>query len=247
MKLLLRFGLSGTLAWRSCSAFSLTELLVTLAIVVVLAVLSIGGIRSLQSSSGSAQCLSNLRQLGVGALAYIQDRNGLLFQDKIFYAASFEAGGGFRDYVGYNFPERTSRAPAHFSADSLFTCPELKRQVPEKFQPPTLFNRAYTMNEYALASEDGIAKPASYPGRFSRIPAPSEMVFLMDGSALSSGSTFHTTLNPSYVTRNFLFYPHRKSQNILFFDGHVAAVPEADIRRPRNPRNFWGNLDLPES
>ena len=229
------------------TAFSLTELLVTIGIITVLAVMSVGGFRSVQSSAGRAECVSNLRQLGAGALGYVQDRNGVLFPGKVFYSASFEADGGFRDYVGYDFPEKTSRAPDRFSADSLFTCPELKKQDPEKFQAPTLLNRTYTMNEYALASEDGVAKPASHPGRLSRIPSLSQMMLLTDGSALKTGVSFHTTLNPSYVTRNFLYYPHKKSQNVLFFDGHVAAVPENEFRQPENPRNFWGNLDLPES
>lgn len=229
------------------AAFSLTELLVTVGVIIVLAVMSVGGFRSLQSSAGGAECLSNLRQLGAGALAYVQDRNGALFPGKVFYAASFEEDGGFRDYVGYDFPEKTSRAPSRFFADSLFTCPELKRRATEKFQTPVLFNRTYTLNEYALASEDGVAKPASHPRLLSRVPSPSQMMLLMDGSALKTSLSFHTTINPSYVTRNFLYYPHKKSQNVLFFDGHVAAVPEAEIREPRNPRNFWGNLDLPES
>lgn len=230
---------------RRAAAFTLVEVLVGIGIVAILVALSLGGLKTVKASANGARCLANLRQIGSGAASFFQERNGALFPDKFFYTASFESDGGLRDYVGLDFPEKTSKTPPEYYRDSIFTCPEFKMRHREKFNPPTLFNRTYTLNEYALAAEDGVPKSASYPGRLSRILSLSEMAMIMDGS--SSSVSIHTTLNPSYVTRNFLSYPHGKAQSVLFFDGHVALVTEADIRQPKNPRKFWGNLDLPES
>ena len=229
------------------SGFSVTELLVSVGIVVVLASLCMGGLRKAQSGAAGAKCTANLRAMGGAAGSYLQDRNGALFPGKFFYTASFESEGGFRDYLGYDFPAKTSQAPARFFADTIFTCPELKQKTREKYNPPALFNRNYTMNEFAIIAEDGVEKSDAYPKRLSRVPSVSGMMLLMDGSATETGKSFHTALNPSYVTREFLYYPHQRAQNVLFLDGHVERVAEENIRKPANPRKFWGNLDLPES
>jgi len=233
---------------RRIRGFTLVELLVSLGVVAVLVTLILGGLKTVRSSASGAKCLSNLRQIGSGTMSYLAERNGVLFPGKFFFTASFETDGGMRDYVGYDFSERTSQAPSSVYADTLFTCPELKSQTREKFQSPMLFNRTYTMNEYAMAAEDGVVKSATtHPGRTSRIPSLSRMMLIMDGSATVGSTSFHTVMNPSFVTRNFVFYPHNKGQNVLFFDGHVARLTEEEIRKPSNPRSFWGKLDMPES
>lgn len=228
---------------RRPSAFTLVELLIAVAIIGILSLLFIGGLQVARSRANEAKCTSNLRQLGAGAMAYIHDRNGVLLPTKVFYSASFEKNGGFRDYVGFEFPGKTSAAPAMYNVDSVFTCPELKLKQAGKFSPPTLFNRTYTMNEFAMASEDDVQKDGGvYPKRLNRIPLLSKMIFLMDGSALKEGKNFHTTLNPSYVERDFLYYPHAKRQNVLFFDGHVAKLSEEELKTPVNPKHLWGDL-----
>lgn len=55
--------------------FTLTELVVVLAIVVTLAGISIPLIRSGIRSSHKAGCLSNLQQIGMGLESYLQDHN----------------------------------------------------------------------------------------------------------------------------------------------------------------------------
>lgn len=58
------------------SGFSLIELLVVLAIVVVLAGLLLPATRMVRQAAKSLQCLSNLRQIGLATQAYIQDGDG---------------------------------------------------------------------------------------------------------------------------------------------------------------------------
>lgn len=232
----------------SRKGFTLVELIAVVAIVAILAALLSTGLSSARAKANDAKCVSNLRQIGAGALAYFQDRNGMLFATKSFYSASYEKDGGMRDYVGINFPEKTANAPTSVFTDTIFSCPMMKEKLSAKFQPALLFNRCYTMNEFAIASEDGIEKSADYPKRIARIPALSAMMLFSDGSATGKGpGNFHTVFNPSYVTRDFLFYPHGGGQNVVFFDGHVEKVPEAKFRAPENPMKFWGNLSLPES
>jgi prepilin-type N-terminal cleavage/methylation domain-containing protein len=58
--------------------FTLTELLVVLAILGALAAFAIPAGRAVQARSRTAGCLSNLRQIGVGLEAYLQDNNQIL-------------------------------------------------------------------------------------------------------------------------------------------------------------------------
>jgi prepilin-type N-terminal cleavage/methylation domain-containing protein len=58
--------------------FTLTELLVVLAVIGTLAGIGIPLARSFIARSREAACLNNLRSLGVGLESYLQDHNGIL-------------------------------------------------------------------------------------------------------------------------------------------------------------------------
>lgn len=60
------------------NAFTLVELLVVVAIIAVLAALSLPAISSYSNRSKSTQCMNNLKQIGVAALAYAADNDGQL-------------------------------------------------------------------------------------------------------------------------------------------------------------------------
>lgn len=60
------------------SAFSLTELLVALAVIAILATIMIPTINRVRDGGQTAKCLSQLRSIGSGMLAYAHENNGLL-------------------------------------------------------------------------------------------------------------------------------------------------------------------------
>lgn len=55
------------------AAFSLIELLVVISIIAVLAAMLLPALQIVRDQARSARCLSNLRQIGMGCLGYLQD------------------------------------------------------------------------------------------------------------------------------------------------------------------------------
>jgi len=60
------------------SAFSLLEILVTLAIVAILVAIVFPAFQSLRGRAESAQCLANLRNIGVGLNSYLSEHGMIL-------------------------------------------------------------------------------------------------------------------------------------------------------------------------
>ncbi|MEM1164675.1 MAG: prepilin-type N-terminal cleavage/methylation domain-containing protein [Planctomycetota bacterium] len=61
-----------------CHAFTLIELLVVVAVIALLIGLLVPALAAARNSAGDVRCLSNLRQIGIGANSYAVDENGLI-------------------------------------------------------------------------------------------------------------------------------------------------------------------------
>jgi len=107
--------------------FTLVELLVVIAIIAILAALLLPVLSSAKEKGKRAQCMNNLKQIGVGSLVYVGDNN-----DK-FLPAAVNGGWGIQNPIEMDATVLESSADLGFSSNSvvngvsvspsIWTCP----------------------------------------------------------------------------------------------------------------------------
>jgi prepilin-type N-terminal cleavage/methylation domain-containing protein/prepilin-type processing-associated H-X9-DG protein len=115
-------GLNGK---RSTGAFTLVELLIVIAIIAILAALLLPALGNAKLLAKRADCLSNLRQIGIAFTVYL-DENGNRFPDRRDLKGSFP--GGYRPWTSW--PPSDPRAAwaavvlkGSGASDALWSCP----------------------------------------------------------------------------------------------------------------------------
>ncbi|HEX5399113.1 MAG TPA: prepilin-type N-terminal cleavage/methylation domain-containing protein [Verrucomicrobiae bacterium] len=109
------------------SGFTLIELLVVIAIIAILAALLLPVLAAAKERGRRAECMNNLKQLGIGALTYVGDNN-----DK-FMPAAVDPAWGIQNPIEIDFSVMQSTADVGFNTSgmvngvstsaSIWTCP----------------------------------------------------------------------------------------------------------------------------
>jgi prepilin-type processing-associated H-X9-DG protein/prepilin-type N-terminal cleavage/methylation domain-containing protein len=188
-------------------AFTLVELLATIAIIGVLAALSIVAVQSVRESARNTQCVNNLRQIGVAARLWSGDNKGKI-------VPVFNPGDNnnplsealwpslLAPYVGYKLP-----LPAIESAE-VFICPS----IPGRFG----YGYNYTYLSY-IQKTAGIEQWALY----NEIARPSRTVMIMDSG--ENGWKPYAR-RPEGSQKDYIVdFRHKGSANVLWIDGHVSS------------------------
>lgn len=186
-------------------AFTLVELMVVVGIILVLASILLAVLAGAKVRAQSAQCLSQLRQLGLAMSVYSSDNNGLL------PAAHTVVPWDSTNPVAWTralFPQP--------SAPKFLACPSYSRFY---YQSP--FN--YFMGSRSAFIEAG-AQPASLS--FHHISLPSQ--YILSGDCNFPFLT--TDADPDNYTADTLFglvpLGHSHRVNVLFADVHVITAKQ---------------------
>jgi prepilin-type N-terminal cleavage/methylation domain-containing protein/prepilin-type processing-associated H-X9-DG protein len=243
MQITCRKSRSGTV---SQTGFTLIELLTVLAIIVVLAAILFPVFARARENARRASCQSNLRNLGLAIVQYVQDydsryppaMNGALPWDSII-----------QPYVG---------AVVKINAPSgIFKCPS-DYFIRNSGRTP----RSYAMPQPGADNSSGMSgtyistAPVHYIGwTESQIPAPSGTLLLVEhmfSKDKASGNNLGDTANvtcygpswPGFRSQDYeATVPiHLGGWNYLFVDGHVKWLrPEATIGTGtmKSPKGMW--------
>ncbi len=232
------------------TGFTLTELLVVIGILAVLAMLAFPAQRLFRQHALDNGCLTNLRATGMALVQYLADHQGEFLPTKYWYSRlSTAESPGIRDYLGSTSTAKSTSTVYHH--DSVLTCPVLKQKAPQKF--PSMLNRCYSMNPFLIRKDinkpdDPEAGPnPGSPQRLVNVPSVAKMWAFTDGSGkLSDTSEFGTVCSVAHVNNDNLSYPHDGKQHFVFLDGHVERLTREELRSKLNDRSFWGDLRMPQ-
>jgi prepilin-type processing-associated H-X9-DG protein/prepilin-type N-terminal cleavage/methylation domain-containing protein len=207
----------------SLSAFTLVELLISIAVLAVLVTLGVSATSAMRESGRNAKCVSNLRNIGAAFTSFINENNGL-----------------YPDIGVWN------DALLPYTSKQTFICPSAAHTEPmeEHIKSGAIFNDpevwagfkafiSYGYNAYfsptgsrGVAYSDTETKwKAITPFSFGE---PGIMILVADCAKYvtetSPGSGWFQV--EDWTETNGRVAPrHRKKANILYADGHVGATP----------------------
>ena len=219
----------------TCSAFTLVELLVVMAVVGLLAGLSVPAIQRATESGRRSACTSNIKNLTQTLLLYAQQNDGnfpsIVYRGKSWPTCLFEAG--------------LIRAPTAYSENqgkNMFYCPSAC-----SVRKPSSGNwLTYCMNDYAGARDPQVGSQSAFGMKQVRVSAHSKFSLIMDGCWKDGG--YAANVNPLDQPPTGAHPPSKDTNsptlgvNVGFADGHVEMVKKSDI--PNDPSKvFWSGQE----
>lgn len=230
--------------------FTLTELLVVIAVIAILAALLLPSLSRGKSSAYRVQCASNARQLGLAAQMYWDDHNdgcflwqlGATNGGRVYWFGWLQDGAeGQRLYdssLGALYP--------YLRGHAVGICPSLNYSL-------ALFKLKATGAAYGYGYNRFLSAPPGQPPlRLARIQRPSDLALFADAAQVNDFQAPASKTNPMleewYYVDTTADYPnghfrHNRQANVVFCDNHVASEkPVAGSIDSRLPAQFVAQL-----
>ncbi len=199
--------------------FTVTELLLAVAVIAVLIAILYPTFQGLREQSRTVQCLRNIKEVGKILLVYSAENQGIVVAPVVLQPPKYTSGVTWNtmlDQLGYL---------------KIDTYSELRRGVmscPSRDKPGShVYNKMhYGVNRNVGFDCIGFANRS--PFRITRIPNPSTTMLLGEVKKDYMIQTTSDTLMENIV------YPHRTHANVFFYDGHAKPVQGPWLRPSQN-------------
>jgi prepilin-type N-terminal cleavage/methylation domain-containing protein/prepilin-type processing-associated H-X9-DG protein len=205
-------------------AFTLIELLVVTAIIAILAALLLPALGRAKEKARATQCLSQMRQLGLAALLYVDD-NGDEFprsQHSAFTHGQQPWERVLAPYLGATDTTWTSLLAG------VYHCPTDKRTTPWSYG----FNVYFELGP----DDDYTGRPQTWR-RTTQVPRPSATILFAENTSAADHimPNFWVTTQD---TADLAARRHSQKANYTFADGHSQILPLSKVYAPPQS-NLW--------
>ncbi len=180
--------------------FTLIELLVVIAIIAILAAILFPVFARAREKARQTSCLSNLKQIGLGFMMYVQDYDERFMPEYNFFDGMVWYNSGKATWQITTYGNYQPVIYPYVKNDQVFMCPSSTRT-----DPAEQFNYDYAMNTWL------------HNRKLADIPYPAHLLMCGD-------STYE------WIDRAARIYArHNQGANLCFADGHAKWRSGQDI------------------
>ena len=215
---------------RKKNKFSLIELLVTIAVIAILAGMLLPALNKARDTAYSITCISNLKQLGTGMDMYVSDN------EDFYPLQSYSNPDAEKDYDQVVYWGGTLASGKYITAP-LMLCPGRKTENSNYYRErlggknPLAQQIFWTGTDYGASTRVLPAKDI-YKYKKNKLKRSSTTIMLADSAIWKAGGirgNFSICSPDNFIqdlTRGALWVAHRsKTQvNILYADGHTGST-----------------------
>ena len=194
-----------SLSRKSSRQFTLIELLVVIAIIAILAAMLLPALSAARERARSANCVSNLKNIGLAVTIYSDRANGEMYS---FAAAS--ASGGFWNY---NLQESNCVPGKETDVQKTFFCPSSQ---------PKSSSLLFTYGMFCT--------PVYKPIYLYKIEEPSNHFMVADSYKTDISSPYYRMGATQSASEASPYLVHGQLCNMLFVDCHVESVNKTKLK-----------------